>query len=139
MCLRRSSCFAWTKSRARSFSSLFLIANAVGVGASFGDCTFFGDCETCVLGIWIKAGVLGNGEKWSAIADEDLNARYGRFQTMKLGISLIEDNEWEESVVHIAAELDIAVYFLLSLFRRAYVSSNPLLVDCLVVVEDRRC
>lgn len=139
MCLRRSSCLAWMKSRARSFSSLFLTATTVGVGASFGDGTFLGDCETCVLGMWMKAGVSGNGEKWSAIADEDLNARYGRFQTMKLGPSLTVDNEWEETAIRIGAELDIVVCFLLFLLRSTYVSSEPLLVDFLLVIEDRWC
>jgi len=49
------------------------MATTVGVGALFGDAAFLGN--SCVLGIVMISGVAGNGEKWSASADDDLNAR----------------------------------------------------------------
>ncbi len=82
----------------------------------------------------------GNGEKWSAIAEDELNARYGRFQTMKLG-PLYQRLEisGRRAVLRVTAELDIAVYVLPFLLRGTYVSSESLLIKCLTVVVDRWC
>ena len=86
----------------------------------------------------MKAGVSGNGEKWSTIAEDDLNARYGRFQTMKLGPSYQQlEISGRRTVLHVIAELDIAVCVLPFLLRVTYVSSESLLINFLTVVADR--
>jgi len=45
----------------------------------------------------MKAGVSGSGEKCSAIAEDDLNARYGRFHTMKLRPSLATEKRLDKN------------------------------------------
>jgi hypothetical protein len=90
----------------------------------------------CLLAIWMKPGVSANGEKWSAIVDEDLNARYGRFQTMKLKNLSEDDDEWEETAIHIRTERDSIVRFILLLLCSTDMSSEPLLANFLPVIQD---
>ena len=135
-----TSCFACTNSCARLLRSLILRATVVGVGALIGELTFVGEA-----GLWLLvppilkyAGVTGNGEKWSTIEDEDLSARYGKFQNKNLFVrSVFYIDEKSNVSLRIVIEM-IPSIFLCFVLSCSDMPSKSLLVDFAVIVKDIR-
>ena len=110
ICLKRSLCFACTKSVARSSNFKSLIARIVGVRALVGDDVFFEDIARLLSGLLIdkKFGVGPNGELGSNV-EEVRAARYGRFQCINLP-NPVSDGYIRRGrlfALHIMAELEL--------------------------------